>query len=65
MAKAIDRRHGESAKETVEFITKMNKIFDCFNVSSYNEAKLKRNVFIQPYRSPQDFRLKVFKLKLL
>ena len=32
---------------------------DCLNVSSLSKGKLKRKPFLQPYRSSNDFRLKV------
>ena len=50
----------EDAFETAYFIEKMDKFFDVFNVSSFSQGKLKRKVFQQPYRSPNDFRLTVW-----
>ena len=50
---------GEEAAETELFIEMVDKMFDCFNVSSLSKGKLKRKPFVQPYRSSNDFRLKV------
>ena len=51
----------EEAFETAYFIEKIDKFFDILNVSSFSQGKLKRKVFQQPYRSPNDFRLTVHK----
>ena len=45
----------EEAFETAYFIEKIDKFFDVLNVSSFSQGKLKRKVFQQPYRSPNDF----------
>ena len=37
----------------------IDKFFDCFNVNNYETGKLKRKEFQDPYRSPDDARLKV------
>ena len=37
----------------------VDKMFDCFNVSSLSKGKLKCKPFVQPYRNLNDFRLKV------
>jgi len=50
---------GGQAFETAYFIQKMDKFFDCFNVSSYTAGKKNRKPFQQPYRSANDFRLTV------
>ena len=50
---------GSKAFETAYFVGKVDKLFDCLNVSFYNQGKLKWKPFQQPYRSPNDFRLKV------
>lgn len=50
----------EEAFETAYFIQKFDKFFDLLNVSSFSQGKLKRKVFQQPYRSPNDFRLTVY-----
>ena len=50
---------GGIAFETAYLIQKMDKFFDCFNVSSFNAGKKKRKPFLQPYHSANDFRLTV------
>ena len=49
----------EETAETADFVAYFNKFFDCLNVSSLSVGKLKSNVFKSPYRSAEDFRLKV------
>lgn len=58
MSKAIELSGG-SDFETSNFIAKMDKFFDCFNVSSYSAGKRSRKPFLQPYRGANDFRLTV------
>ena len=48
-----------SMKCTAKFIEMMDKMFDCLNVGNYTDGKRTRNCFKQPYRKPDDFRLKV------
>lgn len=55
MAAAIRLCGGEDAIETANFIEKMDKFFDCFNVSTLHQRK----PFLEPYRSKNDFRLNV------
>jgi len=59
VSKAILLTGGGKAFETFYFIAKMDKFFDCFNVSSYSAGKRNRKPFLQPYRSAEDFRLTV------
>ena len=59
VSKAILLTGGGEAFETSYFIAKMDKFFDCFNVSSYSAGKRNRKPFLQPYRSAEDFRLTV------
>ena len=60
VSKAIQISSG-NAFETSYFIAKMDKFFDCLNVSSYSHVagKQSRKPFLQPYRGPNDFRLTV------
>lgn len=62
VSKAIMLTRQRSAFETAYFIDKMDKFFDCFNVSSYTAGKRNRKPFLQPYRSVDDFRLTVGKI---
>lgn len=48
---------GPDATETVNFIDKFDKFFDCLNVSSYQKGMRYRKPFQEPYRSANDFRL--------
>ena len=59
MAKALRLTGSRNALETAKFIEYVDKFFDCLNVNSFTEGKLKRKPFIQPYKSIEDFRLKV------
>lgn len=49
----------ESLVETIRFVDKFDKFFDCLNVNSLNDGRKERKPFKQPYRSATDFRLKV------
>ena len=59
MAAAIRLCGGEHAIETANFIEKMDKFFDCFNVSTFTAGKYQRKQFLDPYCSKTDFRLTV------
>ena len=59
VATAIRLCGGESAIETANFIEKMDKFFDCFNVSTFTAGKHQRKQFLEPYWSKTDFRLTV------
>ena len=50
---------GPEAQETAKFAEMFNCFFDCLNVNSFEEGKNKRKHFKHPYRSGNDFRLKV------
>ena len=45
--------------ETVKFTVMFDRFFDCLNVNNFTTGKHKRKPFQNPYRSPDDFRLKV------
>lgn len=59
MSVALEETGGPMASETAFFVRKVDQFFDSLNVSSYNEGKVKRKPFLQPYRSKDDFRFKV------
>lgn len=59
MSLALRLTGGENAHETANFILTVDRFFDCLNVSSFDEGRLKRKPFLQPYRNVEDFRLKV------
>ena len=59
VSKALYFSGDEDSFETGYFIDKMDKFFDTLNVSSFNKGKHKRKPFCEPFRSPNDFRMKV------
>ena len=59
VAKALQLANKEELEETINFVPKFDKWFDCLNVSSLSAGRLTRNPFKSPYRSATDFRLKV------
>ena len=59
VANALRLTGGPEAHETCNFIEKMDKFFDCFNVSSYTAGRKARKEFQKPYTKPTDFRLNV------
>ena len=61
VSKALRLTGGEEAAETALFIEMVDKMFNCFNISSLSKGKLKCKAFVQPYRSSNDFRLKAEK----
>jgi len=62
VAKALQLYGGDEAGETAIMAEKFDHFFDCLNVSSFTAGKKARNSFKSPYRSSQDFRLKVSKI---
>ena len=56
---ALRMTGGVEAHKTCNFIEKMDKLFDCFNVSSYTAGRKARKEFQKPYTKPTDFRLNV------
>ena len=59
VSKALELVVGEKAKETVRFVSMMDKFFDCLNSSSLSAGKQSRNPFKSPYRSGTDWKLTV------
>ena len=55
VAKALRFTFGDAAKETAKFVETADKLFDCFNVSSFSQGKKKRKAFQQPYRNKPNF----------
>ena len=56
VAIALENFGDEDATETAIFASMFNKFFDCLNVAA---GKKKRDPFKSPYRSAEDFRLKL------
>ena len=48
--------------ETAYFIEKVDKFFDCLNVSNFTQGKHSRKPFQEPYRNADDTRLKVYQI---
>ena len=48
--------------ETLQFVCMFDRFFDCLNVCNFTNGKLNRKIFQQPYRSSNDFRLKVWNM---
>ena len=59
VAKALHFTFGDSAEQTASFVEKIDKFFDCFNVSTFSQGKFSRKVFQLPYRRADDFCMKV------
>ena len=59
MSKALLQVVGSEAKGTSEFISVVDRLFDCLNVHNLTHAKFKRKPFQSPYRSANDWRLEV------
>lgn len=59
VSKALTLYGGEETEETALFVIMFDRFFDCLNVSNYTNAKRKLKVFQNPYRSADDFRIKV------
>ena len=50
---------GPVAAETARFTLMFDKFFDALNVCNFDSGKHERKPFQDPYRSANDFRLKV------
>ena len=59
VAKALVLSGDPAVQETAKFVSMFDKLFDALNVSNYNSGVKKMKTFQQPYRSGNDFRLKV------
>ena len=59
MSKALAFAMGEEASGTTHFVSMIDHFFDCLNVNNFNTGKFKRKPFQNPYRSADNFRLKV------
>ena len=62
MSKALELTGDTEVEETVKFTAIFDKFFDALNVSNFTDGVHKRKPFQLPYRSKEDFRLKVNKL---
>jgi len=59
VSKALKLTGGPEAEETAVFISNMDKFFDCLDVNNFTSGVRQRKPFQLPYRSGDDFRLKV------
>lgn len=64
MADAFRFFGDEATSETEVFARNFDRFFDCMNVRSLTEWKVKRKPDLKPYTSPDDSRLKVRKYYL-
>lgn len=49
----------KEATETAKFLLMFDRFFDCLNVSNFDDGKHQRKPFREPFRTADDFRLKV------
>ena len=61
VSKALVHVFGSRAEATSEFISNIDKFFDCLNVTNYTNGKYKRKTSQNPYWSSNDKRLYVRK----
>ena len=61
VSKALMLTGGSEAFETAMFLAKVDKFFDCLNVTSYRKGFKTRKEFQKPYFKKDDARLKVYK----
>ena len=54
VAHALERTGREDAVETVKFVRKMDKNFDCLNVTNFNNGIHQKKPFQEPYTSKDD-----------
>ena len=64
VSEALTFTFGDEAQETAKFIDQMDKFFDSFNVSSFDQGRKARKPFQKPYVKPktedsEDVRLQV------
>lgn len=56
---------GSKAEATSKFVKMFDKFFDCMNTTYLSAAEHTRNPFKGPYRSKDDYRLKVYTESLI
>ena len=59
VSKALTLVGGTKTQETAKFTAHIDKFFDALNVTNFTNGKYNRKPFQEPYRSSNDFRLKV------
>ena len=59
VAKRMRLEFGETARETINFVDKLDKYFDTLNVRNFTNGIRSLKPFQMPYRWASDFRIKV------
>ena len=59
VAKALPIVVGPAAECTAQLIEVVDKMFDCLNITSYTEGKMRRKPSKDPYTSAKDWHLNV------
>ena len=59
VANALNLKNDPALSSTIEFIEKLNDIFDIFNIRNNLEGSRSRNKFKEPLTSPDDWRFEV------
>lgn len=65
VSKAVKLLGGPEAEETAHFLLMFDRLFDCLNVGNFSDGHKSLKPFQLPYRSADDFRLKVFMITYL
>jgi hypothetical protein len=63
VSKALKLVGGDKVRETAKFVAMIDKFFDALNVSNFTSGRRKRKPFQNPYRSADDFRVAVSKIR--
>ena len=59
VSKALPLVCGDKARETAHFVGLVDKFFDIMNVQNFSKGRSSMKPFQLPFRSAEDFRLKV------
>lgn len=59
VSKALMLSKDPEVSETAKFILMFDRFFDTLNVNNFSDGKESRKVFQNPFRSNNDFRIKV------
>ena len=65
VSKALQKVCGQKACETANFVSLMDRFFDTLNVHNYSGGSKALKPFQAPFRSPDDFRIKVHNIHLI
>lgn len=53
VSEALTFTFGDEARETAKSVDQMDKFFDSFNVSSFDQGRKARKPFLKPYHKPK------------